>query len=368
MKMKIKIKKRLLVVFSIVLSITLFRPVLAEETSSVVTFSNADYQYFYRQENASDGTIISSYIKARDDYEAKSSLQVQKDTIYSHNKIKSILKSLGMEEEFVECMSQEKLDLCLSSEEIVATTRYIASNEQGESRIVDESEAQAAENEARRNRESLRSIVPGDDNGGGSYPTYTTEYTDSYLKITFVVFKIDIGKYRYSVDTRWLTEPFVRSWDSIGICVDKNAILNNTISGWNGYTRYTNWGSGSSTEYVENTFTSSDYSFASNVNWNGAGAVFDLPNDSTGYGMGWTQIFYGFRAHFEFQSVMFDPEESTTIHPTATYSHAQSVLFSEPSVKLSASGSTYITVLDTTASVENRTVSFANGIAYTPGY
>lgn len=147
---------------------------------------------------------------------------------------KAVLSSLGMDNDFIDELSEEQLDEYAVSESIYVVTEYICTDSEGIKTTVSEEEALNASASV-----SPTAAPPADDffdgGGGNGYPVYYDIMTDEYMKLTYVVSYRGNAKYNFSVNAVWLTMPKYRLTDSLGCCAQGISIISETKSGWISY-------------------------------------------------------------------------------------------------------------------------------------
>lgn len=324
----------------------------------VKTITSVEHGYTYTEYTDDNLQTIRTYKKQSSVggdavRNAKSSLSV--------DATKALLSSLGMEEGFINKLSAEELQEYSESSEIMAVSSYTKTDAEGKVVNVTKKEALDAM--------STRAIVPTPDPGGGMYPTYEESLRDSYMYISFVVSYMGSGKYKFSVDSVWLTMPFFRWSDSLGACAQNMTVENNTRSGWRSYTMTDNVNGTQTVHYIEeqlvNGTNSVSFQNAINGNWYGSAVVFYLPID--GYTQYNTSVTYSdYRVHYEYIGTVMYPSLQMNFNTTASYCHFQTYLSLEPSVGIGLTETPISIAISAEERKEIRTVEFDTSITYNP--
>ncbi len=189
---------------------------------------NSQYQFAYSEKN-SENSFTRKYVKDGDNI-FKNIFGVDIDQ--SCERTAQILRSLGMEDAFVEKLSKEKLEKYQECESITSTVVYMKTDNNGITEHVTEEEAFSNATTYGIGGLPTQVIMP---DGGSGYPTYKETLEDEYMKIVFVVAEEGDGNYSFSVDATWLTMPFYRMSDSLGACAQNMTIENYTRTGWYSY-------------------------------------------------------------------------------------------------------------------------------------
>lgn len=331
-------------------------------TSPSNTFFNPQYSYTYTKYTDSDGRTVCSYEKAETITTKRSS-----DTNDSISRTKSVLSDMGMSHTFIEALSPNCLIMYSNAEYITSITMFSKTDKNGNVTIVDEETARSQS----KNINSSRVITFPEDfgNGEGSGETpdyyYDTEIDNNFMKITHTVSVLGNGEFHYSVDAEWLTTPSYRYYDSLGICVSNNQVINGTASGWTKYNRYTD--NNTSPTLVTHSNYSNSIQQIVNGDWIGVGFKYLLPANDLVYS------YDQFSAHFEFKGRVNNPTTESFFNTTATYDHlhfdytiTDISLILTPDLEVTLSGNdTYIS-LDSIFSSQTITVPIALPIHHVP--
>ncbi len=298
-------------------------------------------------------------------------------TQVSHKETKELLKDLGMRDHFIGNLSQESLTMYAQAESITSIVTYTRTDETGNVEVIDQQTALDAATTYSVGDNLINQEIGGLDGAGGN--VVFGDFEDSYMEMCLMIVYMGDGLYHFSVDAIWLTTPFFRGWDSIGISATHINVENATRSGWFKYesvnTR-TYFGTSETTETTnvitfssdENNRGKSGYiSNCSNGTWNGSGAIFSLPIDMNYIGEFSSEQtrHRNFSAHFEFDGTVDLPLQVINFSAVASYDHATLNLSIAPSVSIGASGIEAV-VLDILGEHDTRVAELDHSIRYTP--
>lgn len=293
-------KKMLYVLIAIAMLISIPTHAFAEDQAvDKKIFVNEEYGYTYSEEVNADRNTVRTYenptvTELREQLDSLRRISNYNVEISSEEKfavIKSVLTDLGMEREFVECLSDESLDEYCSSPKIMTTQILSTASD----RTMNETES---------------------------------EVKDDFM-ITFTVGYLPSAEYhysgfKYSVSMTWFNMPKNREVDSIGVAVTASTISPATLSGWYSYkkTEYDN-NDAISEETIRLTNNGLDATSNFGV---GAGMLIDLPTDvykSNVFGKSSLVTGYSnMRAYFEFTASMTYPSIAASFNACATYAHS----------------------------------------------
>lgn len=354
-------KKNVALLVALLFLFLLVLPASAHTTAQTQR-RNKTYGYTYRETIADDGKIVRTY-------------QSDQET-HSEEYTKSVLKDLGMNENFISMLSEESLDEYANAESITCITTYTRTDADGNTQIVRQKEA---ENALSTYSDKIDQ-TPGGLEEGPAGKGWLNGYTDSYMEISLMIVYIGDGVYYFSVDATWLTEPLWRGWDSIGICASSITIDNETRSGWFKYDTVYKYSSivdlsTTTTPQLVN-FTSDEehrgktgyISTCNSDGWNGSGALIELPIDIYYEGETYSQSIShtNFRAHFEFYGEMQYPSLETNFNVIASYDHATVALGISPSLEIGVSGGSFAIGLSIYGITDRRVAETSEPIHYVP--
>lgn len=305
----------------------------------------------------SQGRIITTY--QRNETSSVNTLE--------RNEVKEILSDLGMEDSFIDKLSDEQIDLYASAKQFQGVVLYTATDKNGNVRIVDELEAISKT----QHTNSISTIPCNNNSHMGVLSNGSITRTDEYMRIFFLVTYLGSGRFHYSVDATWLNLPFFRSYDTIGACAMNNAVINVSRYGWLSYDYIYSYAGIYHNTPTTCYFNSSDYYTNINGNWTGAAALFNLPNDVSSTdptsGMTTTIMYTNLAAHFEFQAYVNYPTLESYFNATATYCHSKFGLSFSPSVGITVSGEASASIgLSLMALIDERTAELPYPIHYIP--
>ena len=278
---------------------------------------------------------------------------------------KAILAAMGMEEKFIEHLSDESLKDYASAEQIISTVSYIKTNTEGVSTRVTEEEAETAA-EGARDMTLPPHEYDGPNGGGGSYGN---SVRDTYMKLVFLITYLGQGKYRFSIDATWLTDPTFRNMDSIGAYAQNFTVENNTRSGWYSYDEQSMINSNYSETSRTIIFGGNNFKNATNGSWDGSAAVFQLAIDvSPQTSVGITDFVNcsNHVAHYEYVGKVTQPTQEAYFNTTATYEHSRLFVMPDISIGISLVGPEVSIGLTAVTSKDTRTVGLDSSIHYIP--
>lgn len=362
-------KKVLSVIIAVVMLLSASTTAFAVESAETSTEAavevkyNSEYMFSYTEQTDANYRIVRTYTNESIDASANartvSTMAVdptQSET--STERVKAILLSLGMGQDFIDMLSEEDLEDYANCEMMMGITSYTKEGADGNVENVPEEEALANARLGSFPEQDLYDPSPG---SGGAHSTVEI---DSYMHIYYLVTYMGNGLYKFSVDATWLKSPVYRLTDSIGACAQNFAIQNATRSGWYmctvyGYAMF---------EYYTNTYTTyfEDFYTVQNGNWDGSAAMFNLHDDYTSTEAAYSQIAYDHKAHYQFEAYVSYPSRDTYFNTTATYSHTLIWLEADPSISISAEESSVSIGLGLGDRSEDRVAEFASAIHYVP--
>lgn len=276
-------------------------------------YKNDEYGFEYI-EYLKDNKTIRVYTK-----EENNKTVLKLSNFKSNNRmIKEVLKDLGMGENFIDKTNEEKLSDYALADSIVGISSYIKINEDGLKTVVSEEEAIENSKKINNSRAVIITPVPG-------FPEepeeerYVERYDDEYMHMYLLIVHLEGERYSFSLDIDWLTSPFFRFEDSIGICAEEITVINSTKSGYFSYGCMTiNTITGATT----NTFSDSidlEFQSVTNSRWAGAAGSFNLPLDIA-YD-NYSVQYFNMIAHCEFEANIAHPTLATYFNVIGTYDH-----------------------------------------------
>lgn len=248
----------------------------------------------------------------------------------NYEKTKNLLLQLGMEQDFIDKLSEEDLQIYSTSSQIIGTVSYVKIDSSDKTTYIDESIAiQKSQqiNNLIKDQSELFSFE-----NGIIQPLEQTTFQDSYMRIFYLVTYLGNGNYKYSTDARWLTMPFFRGTDSIGSCAQNATVTNNTRSGWYEYDVVTN--ANGKITYATNrqNITSSSFKNAINGNWYGSVALLKLPNDYKNSNS--SIVNSNYKAHYEYNGHVNYPNFASWFNTSATYDHITVTISFTPTISI----------------------------------
>lgn len=269
----------------------------------------------------SNNTIVRTY--SPDNAAAES---VSEDSIDSEELIKSVLLALGLEQDDIDMLSSDDLEDYLSSEYIVSSVSYSKTdNETGEVEYVDE--ATALTESAEINNAKATSFLQG----VSLNSNVSDVYSDSYMRITYVAAYQGDAEFKFTSVSKWITMPFFRGTDSVGMCTMNATVVPNSYSATYTYSYRT---SESTAQHVSSkTLSSSSFTKVLNGNWYGVGVTFTLTSDTSNMEVVGCKLTASYNAH------VTTPTLKSYFNTTATYTHTTLLsLFSDLTIEFSAYG------------------------------
>ena len=250
-----------------------------------------------------------------------------------YSEIKNVLLTLGMEQCFIDNLSQDDLETYAKSPQISATFSYTKTDSKGVTSYVDENVALSKSKEI--NAEKKQEILQMENNPSVS-PMADFQYTkeDSYMRVWHGITLLGDGNYLSVTDARWLTMPVFRMKDSIGAAQQDCAIYYNSASGYYEYdlTQIVN---GQVSHYydTQRTISSSNFKNANDGTFYGYAAIVDLPDDVANTYT--TQVYDDYKAHFQYNASIRNPGLLTRFNSTGTYDHLEAAVQINPTLEIS---------------------------------
>ncbi len=242
---------------------------------------------------------------------------------------KALLLALGMEQDFIDNLSDEDLAVYAASEQITGIVSYIKTDEAGNATYVEESvaeeEAAAALNAAESNVRSTAAAVSG--TGTVVYEGGET-YQNGYIRMYYTVTYMGSGKYQFATDARWLYMPLYRGVDTIGSSAMNCTVESSTRSGYYQYDSYMEVEGDKSYTSPYFLISAGKMKNVVNGNWYGSLAKIQLPMD--GGGVGVSRVLSNFKVHYQYQGKVNYPELAGNFNTVASYDHT--ITYIKPSV------------------------------------
>ncbi len=358
-------KKLISLIVFLAIFMSFSAPVYALTDNTTKLITNSEYDYQITEYVKDNNQLVRTYIN----YLNVGTLNAQSNGYdLNYEKIKAVLRDLGMSDYFIDMLSAEDLERYQNCKALVGTGSYIKIDENGEQTILDENQALdeiAAQNAL---------IAMMDEDIATQSVVADSEFEDEYMYIYFLVSDLGDGEYFYSVDAEWLTTPKDRDFDSIGVCASKSEVRNFTREGWLSYNERENVGN----QYVNNNpvkteFTSENISSAYNNAWAGAAAVYYLPYDyvtaKTINGVFYDYVDYKYsdiKAHFQCTAFISNTTIQTYFSAVATYDHSVTYLKTQPSISIGADGVSGAIGLEIETKKETRIVELSDVLNYIP--
>lgn len=252
------------------------------------------------------------------------------------NKTKALLVALGMQQEFADNLSTETLQEFAEGEQIIIATSYTKTDKDNNVTYLKEAAAIQAANALKTKQDEIK--LKHAREGAPISPSsadYDNYFQDSYMRVDYAVTYKGNGQYLYSVDSRWLTMPFFRGWDSLGACAMDGTVTPNTQAGYYLYDITYNI-DGNITRIYDEFNWMDNYENAVNGNWYGSAGYFNLPNDAFSEGSSIT--YDNFRAHFQYNGHVTSPSQPLWFNTVGNYNHSI-ISIGSPSVSISLAGS-----------------------------
>lgn len=284
-------------------------------------------------------------------YERDSNDGIELTSDSDYEQTKALLSEMGMEQDFIDELSDEKLEYYSTVPQIMSTVTYVRVEPDGKQFYIDEETALKEAEEINAQMDIM--------------PLTAVEEENRYMRIYFEVTPYGKGAYTHSIDQRWITMPIIRGTD--GICSSAKHChgLLSGASGWYLYNK--NFDDGSSIMSGKINIPKSCISTIKDADYGGLGAYFIVaPNmeGSDGYRVS------DFKVHFEYISSVDFPDNSLNFAPAATYSHTTVGLTFSPTFGLVRSEGKFGIQLGVHAgvqiAVDNTFAEFETDIQYRP--
>jgi hypothetical protein len=348
--------------FSAVTTVLAAEPDARPEATNPQVKHNDEYGYVYTEQIGEDHTIFRAYQKnsvlTGETPQLASANETRNDDILqSPEKTRSLLRSLGMGEDFIDMLTEEDLREYARCKSIVGITSYTKTDTEGN--VVNVSEEEATSNAGARSLPEQDLVDPTPGPAGA----YSNTYEDAYMSMYYQVMYFGNGRYRFSVDATWLDEPFWRLTDSLGACAQGFAIDYDTCEGY--YRCEETSPQIPNIQPIQRTesFGSDDFMDAHENGWDGVAVTFNLRTDISGVGVIGT-AYENHMAHCHFYGFIRYPDLNTYFNTTATYSHSIVTLILNPSISISQEGMGWGIGLGVSSLIENRIVKINDPIYY----
>lgn len=275
---------------------------------------NSEFDFMITERDGENNTTVRTFERESSSPAVAMSLASENSELTEVKKAETeaILSALGMEDEFIERLSDEALQQYSTSPQIISTVSYIKTDADGNSTNVTKKEAE----EAAAGTRSL--ILPPHEYDGptGGTDSYYNYEEDTYMKLVLIVSYSGDGEYKFSVDAIWFTRPPAFYVDAIGACAQSIAVKNSSRYGWYIYTTIVDTGFSVSQEQHTVMFGEGDSTFFNPVQgeWYGSGATFVRPSEN-----GLFTEYINRKAHYEFIGAVRHPSLETNFNVTAAY-------------------------------------------------
>ena len=250
-----------------------------------------------------------------------------------YSEIKNVLLALGMEQCFIDNLSQDDLEIYANSSQISASFSYTKTDSEGTTINVDE--AYAISEAKKINDEKVKQILELAENPS-VMPMADVQktYEDSYMRVWHGITILGNGNYLSVTDARWLTMPVFRMKDSIGAAQQDCSIYYESASGYYEYdlTQIVN---GQVSHYYDThrTISSGNFKTATDGTFYGYAAIVDLPDDVANTYT--TQVYDDYKAHFQYNASIRNPGLLTRFNSTGTYDHLEAAVQISPTLEIS---------------------------------
>lgn len=262
-----------------------------------------------------DGRTVRTY-SADEQHDGTTALTAEND----YADVRALLLELGMNQEFVDSQTDEELRFYSTCVEISCSTEYYRTDEDGNTAYVDKNTALAAVEEVSAlGRNASRAT------------------TASYVEVDTFAAHQGSGRYMLTVTADWLTTPFLRAGEAIGVCASSMAIETSGMSGYYSYDVVQTVNGVVTTSNDVRASLSSSAEFASVEGWAGGGAAFTFPEDIGVTGGSLT--YSDFRAYFSCFGNVTNPTLATNFNVIGSYSHATFVFVGDVALVFSLTNS-----------------------------
>ena len=270
-------------------------------------------------------------------------------TIRSIDETKALLVALGVEERIIENLSLDDLQLYATSEQIYVSNSYSKSNAvtNETTYLPKETALSAAEDLTIQQEEYYDNYINNPTSNimpYSSMPNYSNvpgEFLDSYMQITQVVSHQGNGNLSFRVNAKWLSLPWFRGYDSLGISAMDCVLTTNS-----GKCKFTCTEADILTGYetiyrtIEETSSGSKLPVINSSGWCASAGVFHLPSDDLNTEIGATSYKYSnFEVELTYAGRIASPSEPRSYYVLATYDHSVLNLdFSAPTIGINTDG------------------------------
>lgn len=329
----------------------------APDTSTVIY--NDEFNFQLVETVDENNRIIRTYHKdEQPQTQSTYSLRSVGNDTDNYERTKALLSDLGMGDAFISELSDEQLEEYAASESMTGIVSYTKSDIEGNVTYVSEEEASVCGGPSTGGNQDIM------DGGDGGSNVYTDEVVDSYMRLYYMVIYLTEAEYKHTVTAEWLTMPFWRSYDSLGVCSNGLTVEMDSRYGWASYDYTVETLFSSETENIKTYFSSSDFQQPINGDWHGAGVVFNLPETipSDGY----TEYITNYKVYFEYKSLVRYPTLETYIETNACYEHSKATVVLSPSLEINSEEVGVSIGISGDWTTEKRTAYFDQSIHYIP--
>lgn len=353
-------RKRIVsLVLALMMCLSLSVTAFAEDTSTTKTITNEMYGYTITETTDAEGRVIRAYSKQNS---VAQPYNLTNDDPYAETK--ALLADMGMEEDFINHLSEEKLEMYANSPTLASTTSYLETSSNGTTSIVSEQLAETNTSDTLTQKETaaiarLKNLPVTYDSQQG-----LEEY--DYIRLFLLVAQQSGYTYNFSIDSRWLGMPGVRSKDSLGTCAPGMSAIPSSFDGWTEYTVSTIRENGTITRTTDGEDgLSCGNTPLINGNYTGLGTTFDLPNDvdTATYAL----VYSNYKVHCDFNSDVAASDNAWNFGATGTYCHSTVNLSVTPELCIDNEGTvTFSASFSLAADADEYHVMLADNLHYIP--
>lgn len=265
------------------------------------------------------------------------------NTMATMNDVESTMLGLGMTEREIQRLTLEEKEVFANSSSIFSISSYIKTEEDGISYLVSEDvamkESAEQQKQVRETYEELLSRAASNDpyEDYDSYEDFDVSDmypTNTYINIWVGVAHMGGRTYLFTINTRWLSMPYERKTDAVGVISQEISV---NPDSWYGYyefkTEYSGT-SGSIPSYEE--FFDSDVSNVNNGTFSGCGVDFELPKDALQSGITGSYVIQSdFYVHFSFTADIRDYLFPKVFSVIGSYVHTTTNMSGEATLGIS---------------------------------
>jgi len=338
----------LLLVLSMIISMSSF--VLAESGKEVAPKKSLPFGITEMVDE--NNRIVRVYERKLDDTNQEQ-LNRSFSSVDIYAETKELLLALGMEQDFIDNISEDDLKGYSNSESLVGTIAYTKTDAQNNVVYLEESAAIREAKVAREERAKKNKTLHATNGKKNALQTTIVQekYEDSYMRLYHLVSYFGDGSFLYSTDARWLTMPFFRGKDSIGSCAQNGTVTYSTRSGYYEYD-YMTLSTGGYVSSGRKNISSSYFKEAINGSFYGSAAIVDLPNNVNSGSL--MRYYSNYKAHYQYQGHVNYPGQVSNFNSIGSYDHSKVTITVTPSVSIGLSGASPTIGLDIAGTTETR--------------